>query len=120
MQPKKQAIVDALVDEYYPHIVQARQSLLRGGPLVDVPCHYPAVFILTKSIKVYRAMVLPSADSSDKDAEPLRTEQTTVIPARYICIQCEQSFESLRRFREHFITAESYRLANAPQQSLVK
>lgn len=124
MKPKKEQIVEQMTKDYYPELYARRRSAPSGSPL-QVLCEYPAVYVMTRTDKRYKAMMVdPTAKETvtDKDgnevevpapAAELHSDHAVVIPTRYTCVQCLDTFNSTSDFDRHIRDAEMRRKSQA-------
>lgn len=107
--PQNEKLIEELRNEYYPKHVKASKSRALGNREELPPCKYPAVYLMTRTVKEYKALVTDPEQNFKEEAgkkvalpdEALKTTHTSVIPARYRCIQCLDSFTDLSAFHAH-------------------
>jgi len=95
-----------LTKTYFPALWDMRQHQIGNQPVLIVKCQSPQIYILTQTVKMYKAIIGGENDNSDEavptEDKELSNSYSVVIPARYFCIQCYNSFDTLRNFRRHF------------------
>lgn len=114
MKPKKERIVETLQQTHYPDIAAARQSTRFGEQLPEVDCTYPAIFLMTRTVKQYKSMMYdPSVTVEDENgnqvpapSEEIGTDHSNVIGAKYTCVQCRITFMGMQEFKQHLLVAQ--------------
>lgn len=103
--PLKVQLVDELARTYHPDThnlwVVAEQRKRMSDiyvPWPKVDCLWPAPYVVTTTVKVYKAAVLTSKSAQ---SETISTEQVTAIPPMIVCVQCRDSFHTMQAFTEH-------------------
>lgn len=108
MKPQKEKLAADLLAEYYPQLnlqwqifdQKYRQNRLTDDP--EVVCQWPAPYIMTQSIKLYRTgLQTETADPSKPLGTELQRLDMTVIPRRVTCVQCREVFNRMEDFRAH-------------------
>lgn len=106
MKPKKQLLLDQLKRQYYPTLDHENEQLPHG----QLPtCQFPAVYLMTRTVKVYKAFMSDPNNNTEvvdgKETElpdvEIVNDFVNIIGARFLCIQCSRTYESLSDLKRH-------------------